>query len=91
MYWQNDSSLPGYNPNDEHAFVTDANPDPTRGRGEQAVFALRASDGAPSEPYVLLKYFEDPDPAAYDRLLGTDQEEQDDNDQTCSNAREADV
>ncbi|MDT8437620.1 MAG: hypothetical protein RQ729_01270 [Wenzhouxiangellaceae bacterium] len=61
IYVQNDFSLPGYNPNDEHAFMA-----PSQiGSGVEAVFALRSDFGsaiaddaaAPSDPYVLLKYF----------------------------------
>ena len=56
LYFQNDPSLPGFNPNDEHALITDG------GQG-QAVFALRDDLGSAStsEPYCLLKYR---DPAA---------------------------
>jgi hypothetical protein len=51
VYFQNDRSLPGYNPNEEHAFM----------QGGQA-WALRddlnitAGSGYSSEPYVLLSY-----------------------------------
>lgn len=53
IYYQNDPSLPGYNPNEEHALV----------QGGQA-FALRddlnitRGDHYTSEPYVLLDYTE---------------------------------
>jgi hypothetical protein len=53
IYYQNDRSLPGYNPNEEHALV----------QGGQA-FALRddlnitAANGFTSEPFVLLAYTE---------------------------------
>ncbi len=53
IYYQNERSLPGYNPNEEHALV----------QGGQA-FALRddlnvtAGDGFTSLPYVLLSYTE---------------------------------
>ena len=61
IYVQNDFSLPGYNPNDEHAFLAPS----AIGTGRQAVFALRSDFGsglandaaAGSDPYVLLKYF----------------------------------
>jgi len=51
LYFQNDPVLPGFNPNDEHALITDG------GQG-QAVFALRDDLGSPatSLPYCLLKY-----------------------------------
>lgn len=65
VYNQPDRSLPGYNPNEEHAFVAasllhaaHANPPP-------AAYALRndlnvtsATDGYTSEPYVLVQYFD---------------------------------
>lgn len=57
IYQQADDSLPGFNPNDEHALLLPAN----SSSGFSAVFALR-SDHSPaelartSEPYVLLKY-----------------------------------
>lgn len=53
IYYQNDPSLPGYNPNEEHALV----------QGGQA-FALRddlnitTPGGFTSEPFVLLDYIE---------------------------------
>ncbi len=53
IYYQNDPSLPGYNPNEEHALV----------QGGQA-FALRddlnitTGNGYTSEPFVLLDYLE---------------------------------
>ncbi|HKX62637.1 MAG TPA: hypothetical protein VJS65_12345, partial [Verrucomicrobiae bacterium] len=53
IYFQNDPSLPGYNPNEEHALV----------QGGQA-YALRndlnitATSGFTSEPFVLLDYIE---------------------------------
>ena len=61
IYVQNDFNLPGYNPNDEHAFTAPS----AIGTGRQAVFALRSDFGsgldndaaAGSDPYVLLKYF----------------------------------
>ena len=60
IYRQNDPSLPGYNPNDEHALFAPSN----TGSGFQAIFALRRDFGgaiAPtsaSEPYVIAKYFD---------------------------------
>lgn len=62
IYVQNDFNQPGYNPNDEHAFMA---PSQT-GSGFDAVFALRsdfgdgiAADGAAaSDPYVLVKFFD---------------------------------
>jgi len=53
IYYQNDPSLPGYNPNEEHALV----------QGGQA-FALRddlnitTGNGYTSDPFVLLDYLE---------------------------------
>jgi len=63
IYVQNDFDLPGYNPNDEHAFMQPS----STGSGFQAVFALRSDFGtgigneaaAASDPYVLIKYFDD--------------------------------
>lgn len=60
IYIQNDFNLPGYNPNDEHAFMAPS----ALGSGFDAVFALRSDFGAgldndaaaASDPYVLLKY-----------------------------------
>jgi hypothetical protein len=51
FYAQNDSSLVGFNPNDEHALVRPFD-------SGEAVFALRNDLGTPqtSEPYVLLKF-----------------------------------
>jgi hypothetical protein len=68
LYIQNDKDLPGYNPNDEHAFMAPS----SLGSGLEAAFALRADFGnrqagdvsAASDPYVLLRYF---DPAAQER------------------------
>ena len=62
IYIQNDFDAPGYNPNDEHAFMAPSN----TGSGSQAVFALRADFGngiaddasAASDPYTLVKYFD---------------------------------
>lgn len=61
VYVQNEFNLPGYNPNDEHAFTAPSN----TGSGEPAVFALRSDfgsaiendRGAASDPYVLVKYY----------------------------------
>ncbi len=55
-YSQPNTSLPGYNPNEEHALVLPAN-----GGGGQAIFALRYDlneglETPASEPYALLKY-----------------------------------
>ena len=51
LYYQNDSTQAGFNPNDEHALRRPL------GAGE-AVFALRNDLGTPttSEPYVLIRY-----------------------------------
>lgn len=62
IYIQNDFNAPGYNPNDEHAFMA---PSQT-GSGFESVFALRSDFGdgitgdgaAASDPYVLVKYFD---------------------------------
>lgn len=62
IYIQNDFGLPGFNPNDEHAFTAPS----ATGTGFDAVFALRSDFGsglagdqaAASDPYVLLKYFD---------------------------------
>ena len=63
VYVQNDFNLPGYNPNDEHAFTAPS----STGSGFPAVFALRSDFGAKlendpaagSDPYVLVKYFDE--------------------------------
>lgn len=63
IYIQNDPNLPGYNPNDEHAIMAPS----STGTGFESVFALRSDFGdalendqaAASDPYVLLKYFDD--------------------------------
>jgi hypothetical protein len=57
IYQQADDSLPGFNPNDEHALLLPAN----SSTGFSAVFALRSDHTAAevarsSEPYVLMKY-----------------------------------
>jgi hypothetical protein len=60
LYVQSDPALPGYNPNDEHAFFAPSN----AGSGMAALFALRADFGsrlsgdlaAASDPYTLIKY-----------------------------------
>lgn len=56
IYYQNDPTLAGYNPNDEHAFVFNAFGE--QQGSSQAVFALRDDLGTDttSLPYVLLKY-----------------------------------
>ncbi|MHC1768188.1 MAG: hypothetical protein AB9869_28605 [Verrucomicrobiia bacterium] len=50
LYYQNDPSQPGFNPNDEHALIRNS-----------AIFALRDDLGTAetSEPYVLLKFQND--------------------------------
>ena len=59
IYVQNSFNAPGFNPNDEHAMMAPS----ATGSGVDAVFALRSDFGgqddqaAPSDPYVLLKYF----------------------------------
>jgi hypothetical protein len=63
LYIQNEFDLPGYNPNDEHAVLAPS----ATGSGDPAIFALRsdfgsaiANDGgAASDPYALLKYFDE--------------------------------
>ena len=63
IYVQNDFNFPGYNPNDEHAVMASSN----TGSGHQAVYALRSDygsglegdRGAASDPYVLVKYYDD--------------------------------
>lgn len=60
IYVQNDFTAPGFNPNDEHAMMVPS----STGSGVDAVFALRSDFGgvndpaAPSDPYVLLKYYD---------------------------------
>ena len=62
IYSQANVSLPGYNPNDEHALLAPS----TTGSGQQAVFALRSDFGsgisgdptAASDPYVLVRYWD---------------------------------
>jgi hypothetical protein len=62
IYIQNDYNQAGYNPNDEHAFMAPS----ATGTGFEAVFALRSDFGssltgdqaAASDPYVLVKYFD---------------------------------
>ncbi len=51
LYYQNDPTLAGFNPNDEHALVRPYS-------SGLAIFALRDDLGTPetSEPYVLMKY-----------------------------------
>ncbi len=63
LYIQSDPNLPGFNPNDEHAIFAPSN----TGTGLEAVFALRADFGselggdssASSDPYVLVKYYDE--------------------------------
>ena len=63
IYVQNDFDKPGYNPNDEHAFMAPSN----TGSGHDTVYALRSDFGdgvegdlgAASDPYVLIKYFDE--------------------------------
>lgn len=63
IYIQSDPNLPGFNPNDEHAIFAPSN----TGTGFEAVFALRADFGselagdssASSDPYVLVKYYDE--------------------------------
>ncbi len=61
LYRQPDVNLPGFNPNEEHAFFAPS----STGSGVEAVFALRADFGSPvdevdadSDPWVLVKYFD---------------------------------
>jgi hypothetical protein len=65
LYYQNDPDLPGFNPNDEHAYFDD------NGEQGQAVFALRddLGTGTTSDPWVLLKYQDpsDQDPSGRSR------------------------
>ncbi|MGJ8663660.1 MAG: hypothetical protein ACSHWU_08415, partial [Marinicella sp.] len=63
IYIQSDPNLPGFNPNDEHALFAPSN----TGSGHEAIFALRADFGselagdnsASSDPYVLVKYYDE--------------------------------
>lgn len=63
LYIQDDPTLPGFNPNDEHALFAPSN----TGSGHDAVFALRSDfgsqlqgdEGAASDPYVLVKYYDE--------------------------------
>lgn len=52
LYFQNDPTLPGFNPNDEHASIQS-------GPTGQGIFPLRNDLGTPttSLPYVLMSYF----------------------------------
>ena len=57
LYWQNDPTEPGYNPNEEHAFIRPSANDPDR----SVVWALRndlnlKSDPNATPPYVLAMY-----------------------------------
>ena len=53
VYTQNDPAQPGYNPNDEHAFIA-------QGQGGYVTYALR--DDLSTDPHVLVQY-KDPDNA----------------------------
>ncbi|WP_099019480.1 hypothetical protein [Marinicella litoralis] len=63
LYIQDNPLLPGFNPNDEHAIFAPSN----TGSGVESVFALRADfgnklngdDSASSDPYVLVKYYDE--------------------------------
>jgi hypothetical protein len=57
IYRQPDRTLAGFNPNDEHALLAPAN----SSSGLNALFALRSDLNATSDPYVLLKYWDDQD------------------------------
>ena len=55
IYYENDPLAPGYNPNEEHAFVTE------EGEGQYVAWALRSDlnvDGI-SKPMVLVQYAKD--------------------------------
>ena len=54
VYWQNDDSADGFNPNDEHAFLTE-------GPSGWIVHALRCdlASEAGSQPFVLVQYEDD--------------------------------
>lgn len=52
LYTQADRSLPGFNPNNEHAAFFPSN----LGSGQPAIFALRSDLTDVSAPYVLAKY-----------------------------------
>jgi hypothetical protein len=64
IYVQNDATLPGFNPNDEHAFIA-----PGNGTPATQIFPLRADFGsglpagedtlAASDPYVLYRWFDE--------------------------------
>ncbi|MBA4386929.1 MAG: hypothetical protein C0404_03045 [Verrucomicrobia bacterium] len=58
LYYQNNSNLPGFNPNDEHALIQPAN-----GGVGQAIFPLRCDLGSAgtSEPFVLMPYVDGED------------------------------
>ncbi len=51
VYYQNDASLPGFNPNEEHAFVQASD-------GGYVTYALRCdlNTASSSDPYVLIQY-----------------------------------
>lgn len=63
IYIQSNPNLPGFNPNDEHAIFAPSN----TGTGLEAIFALRSDFGsrlnldasASSDPYVLVKYYDE--------------------------------
>ncbi len=63
LYIQSDPNVPGFNPNDEHAIFAPSN----TGTGLEAIFALRSDFGsglngdasASSDPYVLIKYYDE--------------------------------
>jgi|GEM_PF-1149119 len=63
LYIQDDPLLPGFNPNDEHAIFAPSN----TGSGVESVFALRSDfgsklngdDSSSSDPYVLVKYYDE--------------------------------
>ena len=63
LYIQSNPNLPGFNPNDEHALFAPSN----TGTGIEAIFALRSDFGdkldgdasASSDPYVLVKYYDE--------------------------------
>lgn len=63
IYIQSNPALPGFNPNDEHALLAPSN----TGTGLEAIYALRSDFGsrltgdtsASSDPYVLIKYYDE--------------------------------
>jgi hypothetical protein len=59
IYWQNNPSMPGFNPNDEHAFLW------TGSSGGWRLYALRDDLGLPyfaegSKPFSLMRYRQGP-------------------------------